>query len=168
MSARRRYRLRALVAEDAAFARSVYASTREDELAQLDWSDEQKRQFVDMQFNAQSTHYARVYPDAEVSVIETPDAVAVGRLYLHRGRQDLRIVDIALLAEWRGRGIGTDVLLELFDEAVQTGRTVSIHVEIFNPALRLYERMGFQPVETVGIHQLMKWSPDPPREVCHG
>ena len=52
-------------------------------------------------------------------------------------------MDIALLPEYRGRGIGTALLEELLVEADATGRRVTIHVERFNPARRLYERLGF-------------------------
>jgi GNAT superfamily N-acetyltransferase len=162
------YKLRRVVESDRPLLLQIYASTRADELAPLDWSDAEKARFVESQFEAQATHYANVYPDGEFCVIESPGATPLGRLYLHRGRSDLRIIDIALLAEHRGRGLGNRILADVLDEAASTGKTVSIHVEIFNPAQRLYERLGFAPVETQGLYHLMRWTPLPYPEVCHG
>jgi ribosomal protein S18 acetylase RimI-like enzyme len=34
---------------------------------------------------------------------------------------------------------------------------VTIHVEVFNPALRLYERLGFKKVAENGPYHLMEW-----------
>jgi ribosomal protein S18 acetylase RimI-like enzyme len=83
----------------------------------------------------------------------------IGRLYLHRRPEDLRIMDIALLPEHRGRGIGGLLIGELLDEARAAGHSVSIHVEIYNPAMRLYERLGFKQIDTYGVYHLMEWRP---------
>ena len=57
-------------------------------------------------------------------------------------------MDLALLPPFRGRGIGTGLLRGIFSEGDRACKRVSIHVEAFNPALRLYERLGFQRVAT--------------------
>lgn len=150
--------LRPITTDDAPLLCRVYGSTRAAEMALVPWTDEEKAAFIAMQFEAQTTHYARYYPDADFRVIEQ-DGVAVGRLYLNRGESDLRIVDITLLPEARGAGIGTYLLRGILAEGVRAGKTVSIHVEQFNPALRLYERLGFVHVDDHGIYYLMRWSP---------
>lgn len=155
--------LRAVTADDEPLLRDVYAGTRADELTQVPWSDEQKRAFCDMQFTAQAAHYREHYPTAVYSVIET-DGVPVGRLYVDRWTREIRIMDIALLPEFRGRGVGTRLLRELQEEARTAGKALSIHVEKFNPALKLYERLGFEPKEDKGVYLLMKWG-DPALEV---
>ncbi len=66
-------------------------------------------------------------------------------------------MDIALLPEHRGRGIGTRLVQDVLDEARASGRSVSLHVEETNPAKRLYERMGFVDVEDRGVYILMEW-----------
>jgi ribosomal protein S18 acetylase RimI-like enzyme len=53
--------------------------------------------------------------------------------------------------------VGTLLLRELQDEAAASGRSLSIHVERFNPALRLYERLGFQLLEDKGVYLLLEW-----------
>lgn len=145
-----------MLAEDAPFLESVYASTRAAELAAVPWSAEQKAAFCRMQFEAQCAHYEQHYPAATQSIIEH-GGVAAGRLYVNRGAEEIRIVDIALLPEYRGAGLGTQHLLALQEETRAAGKVLSIHVEKFNPALRLYERLGFRPIEDKGIYFLMNW-----------
>jgi ribosomal protein S18 acetylase RimI-like enzyme len=148
--------LRRITPADDSFLAGLYASTREQELAQTNWSDEQKALFCRLQFNAQTTDYQRNYPDASFQIIER-DGVAAGRLLVLRSADAVHVIDIALLPEHRGAGIGTKFLRELQDEAKAAGKKLSIHVEIFNPARRLYERLGFQQVEEKGVYLLMEW-----------
>lgn len=152
--------LRHSTAEDRAFLLRVYAATREDELARTDWATELKHAFVVQQFDAQDRWYRESsYPDAEYLVILRRDE-AVGRLYLHRSVKELRIVDIALLPEARGEGLGSTILRALQDECRESGRDLTIHVERFNPALTLYERLGFALAEDKGVYLFMKWTPE--------
>jgi ribosomal protein S18 acetylase RimI-like enzyme len=136
----------------------VYASTREAELALTDWTDEQKAAFVQMQFAAQHSHYQEYYPDAAFLVI-LADGQPVGRLYVDRWPDQIRVVDIAVLPEYRNAGIGTALLKGLIDEATKAGKPLTIHVEQYNPALRLYERLGFTQIGERGVYYLMEWRP---------
>jgi len=149
-------RLRPITPEDDLFLARLYASTRGEELAVTGWSDEEKAIFCRMQFIAQSAHYRENYPGASFQVIER-GGVPAGRLYVGRWEDEIRIIDIAILPEHRGAGIGTKFLRELQDEAKAAGKKLSIHVERFNPALRLYQRLGFQQVEDKGVYLLMEW-----------
>jgi len=136
----------------------VYASTRQEELAQTGWSEEQKASFLRQQFEAQSRYYREHYAGAEFSVILS-DGRPAGRLYVARWPGEIRIVDIALLPERRNRGIGTKLLEDLIAESEASGKPLSIHVERFNPALRLYERLGFREVADKGVYFLMERAP---------
>jgi ribosomal protein S18 acetylase RimI-like enzyme len=135
----------------------LYASTRTAELAQTNWSEEQKAMFCRMQFIAQTADYQRNYPDASFQIIER-NGVAAGRLLVSRSEKAIHVIDIALLPEHRGAGIGTKLLRELQEEAKAAGKPLTIHVERFNPALRLYERLGFRMVEEQEVYFLMAWS----------
>ena len=138
--------LRPVTSDDERFLVRVYAGTRAAELASVSWTDEEKAAFVQMQFAAQAQYYREHYPDTSFDVILLGDE-AVGRLYVSRWRDELRIVDIALLPEFCNRGIGTTLLHGLQSEAAAAGKPLRIHVERFNPALRLYERLGFRQIE---------------------
>jgi ribosomal protein S18 acetylase RimI-like enzyme len=150
--------LRPTRTEDHEFLLAVYASTRADELAPVPWTEEQKAAFLKMQFEAQDTDYRRNYPDAEYSVVEV-DGTPAGRLYVHRRPDEIRLIDIALLPAFRRRGIGTDLLERLFDEAASSVVPVTIHVELHNPARALYERLGFVVQGEQGLYALMRWTP---------
>ena len=151
-------RLRPVEDADRAFLVELYASTREAELAQLDWDETTKRAFIEHQFSAQDAHYRGNYPGATLDVIEV-DGAPAGRLYVHRGPSDIRIMDIALAPAFRGRGIGTALLRELMAEADESGRNLSIHVEMNNPARSLYDRLGFRPAGEHGVYVLMERPP---------
>jgi ribosomal protein S18 acetylase RimI-like enzyme len=146
--------LRPITAADEPFLSALYGSTRTEELAAVPWSEEQKRAFLDMQFHAQSLHYAKHYGDGDFMMIEEGGR-PIGRFLLHRTSDEIRVVDISLMPEHRRRGIGTKLLRDVLAEGEATNRKVSIHVEHFNPAKRLYERLGFQYVETNGVYDLM-------------
>lgn len=151
-------RLRPVEAAHRAFLVELYASTREEELAPVDWQPGAKEAFVEQQFAAQDAHYRANYPGATLDVIEM-EGKPVGRLYVHRGSADIRIMDIALAPEFRGQGIGTALLRQLMAEADESGRKLSIHVEMNNPARSLYHRLGFRPAGEHGIYVLMERPP---------
>lgn len=144
---------------DVPFLRHLYVSVRWEELAQTGWPDEGKVAFLADQFALQCQHYATHYHDAVFALV-LQDGRPIGRLYLFRGHHDLRIVDVSLLPECRGGGIGALLLEAIFAEARAESKTVSIHVEKFNPAQRLYHRLGFREISESGPYRLMEWRPD--------
>ena len=150
--------LRPITDADMDFLHRLYATTREDELKQVDWTDEQKAVFVSHQFHAQHQYWQENYTDTSWDLI-VADGEPIGRLYVARWPDDIRIVDIALMPEHRGGGVGTRLLREVLAEGEATGRKVSIHVEIYNPARRLYERLGFVQAGDRGVYLLMERYP---------
>jgi ribosomal protein S18 acetylase RimI-like enzyme len=150
--------LRAVAPGDEELLYRIYASTRTEELAPVPWTEAQKEAFLRMQFEAQSRDYAANYPDAAFLVILV-DGAPAGRLYVDRREDEMLIVDIALLPEHRGNGVGGAILRDLLAEAAAAGKPARIHVEHLNPALRLYERLGFRRIDEGGIYLLMEWTP---------
>jgi ribosomal protein S18 acetylase RimI-like enzyme len=145
---------------DLPFLAALYFSTRTDEMAAVPWSPEQKAQFLMMQFEAQTVHYAEQYDPSGFFIIEH-DGKSIGRLYRERQDDDIHLIDISLAPEVRGAGLGTILLQEILDEAAASGLTVSIYVEHFNPAKRLYHRLGFTEIGENGVYHLMKWEAPP-------
>lgn len=145
-------------AGDEAFLFEVYASTRAEELASVDWDEPQKEAFLRQQFAAQHEWYAGQYDGASFHVVVV-DGQAAGRLYVARWPEEIRIMDIALLPEHRGAGVGTSLLNDLIAEAGAAGKPLTIHVERFNPALGLYLRLGFTVTEDKGVYLLLVRSP---------
>ena len=149
--------LRPVRPSDEELLRELYHSTREQELAQVPWTTEQKQAFVEMQWQAQKKHYAAEYPRA-VHVIICLEGIPVGRLYMDRSGDDLHVLDITLLPEHRNRGTGTYLLGQIMDEARNSCKPVTVFVETFNPSLRFFQRLGFSAAEQKGFHFLMKWT----------
>lgn len=140
---------------DQPFLMAVYASTREEELKQVDWTAEQKTAFVAMQFLAQHRHYQTHYRQTDFLAVLC-DGVPCGRLYLARWASEFRVVELTLLPTFRGRGLGGRILDGVLVEADAAGLPVRIHVEHNNPAARLYRRLGFVAIEDHGVHTLME------------
>lgn len=151
-------RLRGIQAQDENFLFQVYSSSRQDEMALVGWTDEQKEAFLRMQFNAQSSYYRGNYPGAEFQIIlwnEQP----IGRLYIHRTLHEIRIIDITLLPDYRNQGIGAYLMNWISVEAQTNCVPITLHVNKLNPAKHLYDRLGFRLVEGQGMHLLMEWTP---------
>ncbi|WP_298281366.1 GNAT family N-acetyltransferase [uncultured Bradyrhizobium sp.] len=149
-------RFRRINDADLPFLERLYASTRAEELALTPWSAEQKAAFLAMQFKAQHAHYQQYYPTADW-LVAMRDGADIGRLYVDRWPSEHCVIDIALLPEHRGSGLGGALMRDLLDEAAAAGKAVSIHVEKFNPAIRLYHRLGFIAEEDKGVYDLMRW-----------
>jgi ribosomal protein S18 acetylase RimI-like enzyme len=149
--------LRPATDADEGLLRAVYASTRAEELAVTPWTDEQRAAFCAMQFEAQRAHYAEVFPELEQDVVVV-DGEDAGRLYVARLPGDIRVVDISVLPAFRGRGVGEKLLSDVIAEAAASGAKVTIHVEQQNRARHLYDRLGFQVVEDIGIYLRMEWT----------
>jgi len=149
------FTLRPELDSDIPFVMQLYASTREAELASVAWSAEEKQAFLAQQFAAQRHHYRTVLANCTFEVIEQ-DGVPAGRLYLEEHDTQIHVVDIVLAAAWRGQGVGTAILRALIDHAATRGRGVGIFVEKFNPALKLYRRLGFTEIDDTGVYLEMK------------
>lgn len=156
------YALRPITPADREFLYHVYASTRAEELAAVEWGAEQRQAFLRQQFEAQHAWYQQNYAGAAFDVVLADDGSAAGRLYVARWPREIRLIDVALLPEFRRHGLGSALLGDLLDEARRAGKPVTIHVERMNPALRLYERLGFRLKEDKGVYLFLEWSPASP------
>ena len=123
----------------------------------MPWGAAQKQAFLAFQFSAQDRDYRRNFPDAAYQVV-CAGARPIGRLYVVRRTDEIRVLDIALLPEYRGEGIGAALLREVLAEAGASGRPVRLHVERDSRARRLYERLGFRAVSDSPMHIAMEWS----------
>jgi len=117
------------------------------------WTTEQKRAFTDWQSQQQEAHYALHYPGAERLIVER-DA-AIGRIYIDTTRSEVRLMEVTLLPPFRNQGLGTRLMVEVLAYADALERRASLHVEPFNPAKRMYGRMGFAVTETHGLYEFM-------------
>ena len=151
--------MRTELAADRPFSQQAYALTRESELALVDWLPETKSAFVEQQFQAQYRHYRQHYPDA-MFLLVCHHGEPIGRIYLRPGATELRLMDIIVLPEWRGKGLGRALLAAVVNWGVGDNLMISLHVEADNPARHWYRRLGFQEMELRGIYWLMRLEVD--------
>jgi ribosomal protein S18 acetylase RimI-like enzyme len=149
---------RPFTGDDLPFVTELYASTRRGEVATTGWPPEMQEAFLAQQAAAQHSHYSLHFADAEWLIIEH-DGRPIGRLYVEDLPSDRHIIDIALVPDSRGRGIGGAILEDVLEQARGLGKGVTIHVEKNNPARSLYARLGFELVEDLGIYDLMRVAP---------
>lgn len=142
---------RPVVAHDLGFLQTLYASTRADEMAATGWPEAQIQQFLAMQFNLQHRYYQEHHAGADFLLLSRADQ-PIGRLYWREHDGDASLIDISLVPTERGRGIGTAMLKMLVARADQRGQNIVLHVEPYNPALRLYLRFGFEALGDNGIY----------------
>jgi ribosomal protein S18 acetylase RimI-like enzyme len=141
--------------QDEAFLFELYASTRQEELDNWGWPPEMRNTFLTVQFKA-SQGYHNAFSDAEFQIIQL-DGVNAGRMIVHRTRDELRLVDIALLPRHRNAGIGSALLQRIFGEAAATNKPLRLKVLKDNRAIRFYQRLGFEKTGETELHLEMEW-----------
>lgn len=151
------YRLKPVGSEDKDFLYRVYASTREPEMALSGWSQAQIEDFLRMQFRLQHSHYRTHYPNASFDIIYI-ERTPVGRLYVARSADEIRVVDLALLPAFRRQGIGTAIFNDLIAESEAKKLPLRLHVEGNNPILPFYRRLGLSITGDNGVYYAMERS----------
>lgn len=146
--------LRPVTDDDREFLFRLYASTRAEEKSLVDWPDEPWESFLRMQFQLQHAQYMQSYLHPSFDII-LADGIPAGRFYVDRRDTEYRLIDIALLPDFRQRGIGGNLLNALLREAGRHGLPVSLHVEKNNPILEYYQRVGFRVEEDKGVYLFM-------------
>jgi ribosomal protein S18 acetylase RimI-like enzyme len=142
---------------DADFLCDVYVAHRWPEMAATGWPPQTCLAFLRDQHRLQDLNYRKFCDGAAWCVIEVGGERA-GRLYLFLRDGDLRLMDIALMPAYRNRGVGGALIRAIQDQAAGLGAAkVSLYVEGANPALRLYERLGFKLVEAGAPYHRFEW-----------
>jgi len=144
--------------EDHDFLLLLFASAREIELENLNWDDAQRDTFLEMQFNAQQTHYHDHFPERRHHLILL-DNQPIGMIDTACGPEEIRVLDIILCPESRNSGIGTSLLKNLLEESDRSLRPVRLYAEKFNPFLTLYKRLGFRIIDDTGVHYHLERNP---------
>lgn len=151
--------LRDEAVDDQSFLVQLFNSTRESGLSQLGWEPTEIQSFLKQQYDAQYQSYRQYYPDADYRLIEY-DGEAIGRLYLNRDREEYRLIDIALVPEYRNNQLGSLLINNIMQEAGEIGKPVSLHVEHSNPARSLYQRLGFVEKDVTSMYLFLSWTPE--------
>ena len=150
--------LRSATDADQEFLVGVFASTRADELQALAWNPIQAEMFINIQYNAQQQSYRLSYPEAENNII-LHDGQPIGRMLIDRSGEAILLVDIAILPDYRNHGVGSELIGGLLAEGATRGCEVVLSVFHTNPAIHLYDRLGFSKVDDESPYWKMRWLP---------
>ena len=151
--------------EDEPFLRQLFYIVRTPEFEAAGMTPEQLEPFLAQQYHAMRTYYARAYPETKYLILEH-DGMPIGYEAL-RATHEIHLIDLALIPEYRNQGIGTHRMQQLQSRAKALGQLLILSVEVFNPAKRLYERLGFTVIEESGIYQRMGWDPSIAERSAH-
>lgn len=164
--------LRLAEPEDAEFLFTLYASTRMEEFSVVGWEKAQIEALLSMQFEAQRQSYALQFPAATNQIILL-GGLSIGRILLDGvsvaeasislpadALSAIHLIDIAILPAYRRQGIGAQLLRDLQSTAASVGRPVTLNVLVTNPALRLYQRLGFTINGQDELYYQLIWEPD--------
>lgn len=153
-------RLRPTTAGDADFERMLHDASRWD-LQLIDGEPDFVRSLLDMQHTAKTEGHGAQHPDALYYIIEKT-GTACGRLVLDFTETAVQVVDLAVIPEAQGKGIGSTVLGAVQNVAGQVGAPVVLMTQRINTAaVRTYEKLGFRPTaeQPNPAFVVMAWSP---------
>jgi GNAT superfamily N-acetyltransferase len=146
---------------DQPFLLKLYGTSREKELAQVEWAEGQKEVFLRWQFELQQTEYETRFPGSRYDVIVV-DGVDAGRMWVGADAAQVRLLDIAILPDYQNRGVGTALIEQLIEEVRASNKQLRHMVFVYNDdAHRFYERLGFVVIEDLGGYKHMEWRGEP-------
>ncbi|MDG2124086.1 MAG: GNAT family N-acetyltransferase [Verrucomicrobiales bacterium] len=149
--------MRAKTPEDEAFLFNVYASTRAFEMSTTGWPPYQCQEFLQGQFNAQIRSYEADYPKARFDVVLV-DGERCGRLYVDRGADEIRILDLSMAPQFCGQGIGTKIVEGLCQEAKESERSLTTYVHKHDVrGIAFYTRFGFRQELEIEFSVMLAW-----------
>lgn len=142
---------------DTDFLFELFASQWLQDLENWGWNAQQQKTFLRLQFDAQKSYYQLHFPDQDHRIVLMADN-PIGSILVIRTDKDICLADIILLPRYHNQGIGTLLIQNLLTEAANTQKCVYLKVAKLNPAIHLYERLGFVNIGDTGTHFQMKWS----------
>jgi ribosomal protein S18 acetylase RimI-like enzyme len=150
--------LRTATADDQNFLTELFCDVRGPDFAAL--PPAMRDQLLAMQQRAQALSYAENFP-AAVNQILWIDGQRAGRLLVSSTAEEIQLVDVALLGRFRGQGIGTRLVGDLCRSARASKVSLRLSVQAGNPALRLYQRLGFVPTGSDSVYLAMELGDEP-------
>jgi GNAT superfamily N-acetyltransferase len=145
--------------DDQDFLFQLYASTRQAEFAALGWGKAQLEPLLRMQFSAQQRWYETAYAQAEQQIVMLGES-PIGRIIVHRAAEATTLVDISLVPEHRGGGIGSGLIRDCIARCNLARVPLRLQVLTTNPAARLYQRLGFVKTGADGMYVQMEKQPE--------
>jgi len=149
--------LRPVVDDDDDFLYNLYKLSRVEEFSVVPLTEEQFDAIMKMQYIARKGSYKAQFPGAEHSIV-TVDGVDAGQIWVDRGKDEHRLIDISISGPFQNQGIGSVLLQNLILEAQQAGAALRCAVATNNPgSLRFHERLGFAIISQDDMYYQMEY-----------
>lgn len=152
--------LRPQTEADLPFVEELVIAVREDEPGFRHLLPDERVRLLKEQHQLQWSHYRKVFPAAHFLLI-LADGQPVGRFYLDHAADHLRVIELSILPDYQGHGIGRRLMETIQAEAARRRHPVRLSVVNGNPVERFYATLGFVRDGLNGSHLRMRWSADP-------
>jgi ribosomal protein S18 acetylase RimI-like enzyme len=147
--------------DDQEFLYLLFYSVYLEKLHPVPMSEEEKKQLLDLMYQGFTQHYnSRAISSDDRLVLLNNESI--GRIILLQTCEEIRLADLAILPQYRGRGIGSALISQVQTESVMSKRPIRLQVARFDRALRLYQRLGFYKTDAIGPYLHLEWSSKPP------
>ncbi len=142
----RSYSLRHALDSDFEFLKSVHHTTLREHIIKIwGWDEAFQDRYFHEHFHLQNVQLVSAFGSD------------VGYVELYRSANALSILNILILPEFQGRGLGREIIGDLVAEAASEGRFVKLGVfKVNTRARKLYEALGFRGVGETETHFLME------------
>ena len=149
--------LRPARTDDQEFLYRLFCSAHSEKLQLVSLNAEEKNRLIELMYLGFTRHYSTLAPASDDRVVLLNNE-SIGRMILLQTSDAIWLADLAILPEYRQRGIGSALIGQLQAESMMSKRPVRLQVPQFDRALRLYQRFGFYKIDTVGPYLHLEWS----------
>jgi ribosomal protein S18 acetylase RimI-like enzyme len=143
--------------EDETFVRQLILDTVTEELMAWSWPEPMRSHLLEIQYFSRRGGIRARFPEAEDVLV---DGEPAGWHVLAELPDEIRWIEIMIRPERRRQGVATAVLAESMAEADRTRKPGRFSVNVTNePAIRLYERLGFRRTGGDEAQHFMEYTP---------
>lgn len=153
--------LRPARTDDEEFLYRLFYSVYLEKLQLVPMSAAEKKTLVELTYQGFTRHYNSLVPASDDRLVLL-DNESIGRMILLQVPGEIRLADLAILPQYRCRGIGSALIGQLQAESTMSKRPVRLQVARFDRALKLYRRLGFYKIDVAGPYLHLEWSSKPP------
>jgi ribosomal protein S18 acetylase RimI-like enzyme len=141
---------------DEPFLRRLIVETIAGELGALQWPEPMRSHLLGIQYTARRQSHRTNFPEGASYIIDA-DGTDAGWIVVTALPQQIQLVEIMVLQELRGRGIGTAAIRQVLASAAAAAKPVRLSVNVTNhAAIGLYQRLGFHRIDGDEVQHIME------------
>jgi ribosomal protein S18 acetylase RimI-like enzyme len=149
--------LRPARADDEEFLFRLFSTVYGEKLQPVLLDAEEKNRLLGLMYQGFTQHYNSLAGASDDRLVLL-DNQSIGRMILIQMREEIRLAELAILPQYRSRGIGSALVSQVQTESRMSKRPVRLQVARFDRVLRLYERLGFHRISAAGPYLHLEWS----------